>query len=78
VQTDRRFDVDENDTKSCVYHPGGVVIDNEGEHWWDLGEDCHGDIWSLMDDPDHADGFMWSCCEGPLDNPGCNKRWHES
>jgi hypothetical protein len=74
---ERRFDVHDNETKSCLHHPRGVDIDNEGEHWCDWDEDCHGDIWSLRDDPDHADGFMWSCCEGPLDDPGCQKRRHE-
>ncbi|KAH8778072.1 hypothetical protein BGZ57DRAFT_347927 [Hyaloscypha finlandica] len=73
----RRFDVYDNEAKSCLHHPRGVDIDNEGEHWCDWDEDCHGDIWSLRDDPDHADGFMWSCCEGPLDDPGCQRRRHE-
>lgn len=75
---ERRFDVDDNNTKSCVYHPGYKTIDDEGEHWCDWDEDCHGSISPLVDDPDHADGFMWSCCEGPLDHPGCKTRRHEA
>jgi hypothetical protein len=75
---ERRFDVDDNNTKSCVYHPGYKTIDNEGEHWCDWDEECHGSISSLEDDPDHADGFMWSCCEGPLDHPGCKTGRHEA
>lgn len=74
----RRFYVDDNDTKSCVYHPGYQAIDNEAEHWCDWDERCNGRISPLVDDPDHADGFMWSCCEGPLDHPGCKTRRHEA
>ena len=40
------------------------TIDDEGEHWCDWDEECYGSISPLVDDPDHADGFMWSCCEG--------------
>jgi hypothetical protein len=54
------------------------TIDNDGKHWCDWDDYCHGDPKSFIDDHEHADGFTWSCCEGSLETAGCKTRRHEA
>lgn len=53
------------------------MIDDEGEYWADWDDECYGYPENLIDDPEHADGFMWSCCAGQLNSEGCVKGRHE-
>jgi len=73
-----RFDIKDNKEESCVYHPGEREADYESEHWIEWEEERDGKISSLVDDPDHAEGFIWSCCEGAGDELGCVEGVHEA
>ncbi|EKD16525.1 hypothetical protein MBM_04994 [Drepanopeziza brunnea f. sp. 'multigermtubi' MB_m1] len=66
-----RYDINENDETSCTRHRGEKTVDCCSDFWADHDERCHGRMESLNNDPDWVGGFMWSCCEAPIDAPGC-------
>ncbi|KAK4561086.1 hypothetical protein LTR86_005041 [Recurvomyces mirabilis] len=54
----------------CAY-TGKKKVDYQSDFWADHDDDCHGDPETLHDEPDYADGFIWTCCDGVGDVPGC-------
>lgn len=51
--------------------------DDDG-FWDDHDDDCHGDPWDLIDEPDYADGFAWDCCDRKGSEEGCKQTKHKT
>jgi len=51
------------------------MIDHESEAWDDhYGDEIHDSEDMREDNPE---GFMWSCCEKAIDDPGCARGAHK-
>ncbi|KAE9377470.1 hypothetical protein N431DRAFT_434721 [Stipitochalara longipes BDJ] len=72
------FDVTNNERGYCRWHTGEKEADWDGDFWADHDEDCHGRIDDLIDEPDVAEGFKWSCCQEFGDNEGCKSTRHKA
>ncbi|CAG8955515.1 hypothetical protein HYFRA_00009467 [Hymenoscyphus fraxineus] len=72
------FDLLDNKLEDCLRHPGVKEIDWDGDYWADYDDRSHGDPYSFIDDPDYAEGFIYSCCEQLSDQPGCEPTRHEA
>ncbi|KAL8802406.1 MAG: hypothetical protein Q9182_003829 [Xanthomendoza sp. 2 TL-2023] len=70
------FDVTDNQSGDCIYHPEETEVDWDGGFWDDHDEDCHGKI----DDEDsritYPEGFKYTCCDGKGNSEGCETRRH--
>ena len=55
---------------------GSKEVDPDADTWRDHDEDCHGPYENFIDDPDYATGFVWDCCNGWGDEPGCQEGNH--
>ncbi|CAG8981928.1 hypothetical protein HYALB_00013819 [Hymenoscyphus albidus] len=53
-------------------------IDWDGDYWAYHDDRCHGDPYSFIDDPDYAEGFIYSCCEQLSDQSGCEQTRREA
>ncbi len=51
---------------------------DDDDFWADHDEDCHGRFDDLVDEPDYAEGFKWSCCDTLGDNEGCKFTKHKA
>ncbi|KAF7882404.1 uncharacterized protein EAF02_005767 [Botrytis sinoallii] len=63
------FNIEDNKKGDCFFHPGERELDEnyvEDYHWPD-----HGEPWKSVDDPEYADRFIWSFCEGYSDADAC-------
>ncbi|KAK4540252.1 hypothetical protein LTR36_009657 [Oleoguttula mirabilis] len=65
------YDIITNAKGDCVYHPDEKDVDDESSTWDDHDERCHGDPYSLMDDPTYEDGYRWICCDKRGGEDGC-------
>jgi hypothetical protein len=66
------FDVTENYSEACQYHPGGMERDDS----WFI--DC--DDWPENDDFDreeYPEGHIWTCCDSRGNEVGCEISRHE-
>ncbi|KIW67502.1 hypothetical protein PV04_06746 [Phialophora macrospora] len=75
------YDVKENAVRGkahglCKYHPGEKELQSDADFWGDYDEGCYGDMESLIDEPDFADGFVWTCCEMVGSAPPCRTTKH--
>ncbi|KAG4443386.1 hypothetical protein IFR05_001175 [Cadophora sp. M221] len=77
VTCEKRYDINDNEGNECVHHPGEKELDSDSGHWEDWDDECHGNPETLINDPDHVDGFMWSCCRGEMNSEGCTREPHE-
>ncbi|KIW31559.1 uncharacterized protein PV07_03196 [Cladophialophora immunda] len=77
-QCGTEYEVEENERVKglCVYHPGEKELDFESDFWADHDPNCHGDPDSFIDDPDYAEGFLWSCCDEEGGAEGCERTRH--
>ena len=50
---------------------------DEASIWEDYNEDRWGRLDELVDDPDYAEGFMWTCCNELTTVGACKESWHE-
>ena len=57
---------------------GVKEVDWNSDFWADHDENCHGPIEGFQDDPDMAEGFIWSCCEKLGDEGGCKSTKHKA
>lgn len=57
---------------------GYKVSDNDNGFWDDHDEDVHGTFESHKDDPDFANGFLWSCCDELGSHEGCKQTKHKA
>jgi hypothetical protein len=55
---------------------GEKELESDADFWADHDENCHGEMDSLIDDPDFADGFVWTCCEMQGSAPPCRTTKH--
>ncbi|KAL8803940.1 MAG: hypothetical protein Q9200_006025 [Gallowayella weberi] len=73
---EEEFDVTENQSGGCIYHPGEMEVDWDGGFWDDHDENCHGPI----DDEDrrieYPEGFIYDCCDRKGDSEGCETTRH--
>ena len=53
-------------------------VDYDADFWADHDEDCHGPMDSFGDDPDFAEGYVWSCYENNGDDEGCKSTKHKA
>lgn len=51
---------------------------DDDDFWADHDEDCHGYIDNLVDEPDYAEGFKWSCCDALGNDEGCKSTKHKA
>lgn len=58
-------------------HKGEKLVDESNGFWEDHEEDHHGFREDLHDEPEFAEGFVWSCCNRLGDGPGCQSSQHE-
>ncbi|KAF7946199.1 hypothetical protein EAE96_009202 [Botrytis aclada] len=70
------FDIEDNAKGDCFFHPGERQLDeNYREDWlWPN----YGEPWKSVDDPEYADRFFWTCCEGAADAEGCVDTRHKA
>ncbi|GAB1317460.1 hypothetical protein MFIFM68171_07670 [Madurella fahalii] len=65
----------ENASDACYYHNGNLEIDYDNDVWADHPDEVE------MDTPDMRqdcpEGFVWDCCDGAADAPGCTRSWHQ-
>jgi hypothetical protein len=47
------------------------------DFWADHYDTCDGSKEDLVDEPDYAGGFKWSCCDRRGDAIGCVAREHD-
>ncbi len=57
---------------------GRREIYEDDDFWADHDDLCHGDPASFEDDPDYAEGFIWSCCKKLGDDEGCKTTKHRA
>ncbi|KAH6663349.1 hypothetical protein B0J14DRAFT_609262 [Halenospora varia] len=67
---------DDEEIEGCRFHPGYKKVSDKAEHWCDWDELRHGYCECFVDDPEHAEGFEWSCCGEISDKPGCELQEH--
>lgn len=48
---------------------GDLELHEESFVDWD--EDCHGPMDTAQNRADYPQNFLWSCCDGVGDSPGC-------
>ncbi len=53
-------------------------VNYESDFWADHDVDCHGPYEAFEDDPDFAEGFIWTCCERLGDDDGCKSTKHKA
>jgi len=70
------FDVTLNRKGDCIWHTGKKEPYWDDDFWADHDENCHGDISSLEDESEFAEGFKWTCCEKLGDGEGCKSTKH--
>jgi len=51
---------------------------DDDDFWADHDDDCHGDRFDLMDEPDYADGYKWTCCDKLSGEDGCKQTKHKT
>jgi hypothetical protein len=56
-----------------MHHPGELEVDWDGDCWPDHDENCHGPIDTNSNRREFPENFIWSCCEKPGDESGCEK-----
>ena len=62
-----------------VCSPTGEKEVNDEHHLWDdMDPDCHGVPDDFEDDPNYAEGFLWSCCEKDGEADGCKTTKHRT
>lgn len=64
------------DTKMNII--GKKEFNDDDDFWADHDENCHGQYRDLIDEPDYAGGFSWSCCDRPGDDDGCKSTRHRT
>lgn len=57
---------------------GDLEADYESGVWADHDEKTHGPIDTEENREDYPEGFDWSCCDKPGDEPGCKVGHHHS
>jgi hypothetical protein len=67
-----------NHTLELMYVQGRKEADYDDDFWDDHDEQCGGNIDSLVDEPDYAYEFKWSCCNETADDEGCKSTRHKS
>lgn len=72
------FELDRNERGCCVWHLGRKVLNDAEDFWADHDPNCHGDPEIFIDDPDLAEGFLWTCCKKAGDADGCKKTKHKN
>ncbi|KAM7194470.1 hypothetical protein V8F20_007996 [Naviculisporaceae sp. PSN 640] len=75
IQCNQPFHEDNNDKKSCFYHPDEMEEDLDSDVWVDWDERCHGPIDTEINRKSFPDGFMYACCEKDGTSKGCT--WGE-
>ncbi|KAK0099424.1 hypothetical protein ONS95_003507 [Cadophora gregata] len=75
---EQEFDVSDNKTRNCFWHPGEKELYEDDDFWADHDDQCHGDPLSFKDDPDYSEGFQWNCCENLGDHSGCKRTKHKA
>ncbi|KXN84879.1 hypothetical protein AN958_12009 [Leucoagaricus sp. SymC.cos] len=68
VNTERQDD-------ECEFHPGDLEVDEDA--FADHDERVHGPMDTEQNRNDFPEGFIWSCCEGHGDAPGCVQDRHQ-
>jgi hypothetical protein len=64
-----------NEKEDCVWYWGKKEFD-EDSHVWDDDDDACERAAELEDDPDYADGYVWTCCEKEGSAKGCKETKH--
>ena len=75
-QCEADFDVTENSSEACRWHPGECEPDYESDFWADHDERCHGIIADLGNE--FPEGFIYDCCEKNGTSKGCEVGRHEA
>ncbi|KAJ5988154.1 hypothetical protein N7481_003364 [Penicillium waksmanii] len=75
VNCEKEFDVAENTSESCTYHPGNSKPDED--FFADHDEDCHGIIDTDEMREEYPDGYIYECCKRNGEEEPCIKDWHE-
>jgi hypothetical protein len=57
---------------------GSKEYNDDDDFWADHDDDCHGDRFQLMDEPDYVDGYKWTCCDRVGSEEGCMKTKHKT
>ncbi|KAJ7263119.1 hypothetical protein C8J57DRAFT_1070971 [Mycena rebaudengoi] len=68
------FDVTNNTDKSCVWHHGNLIIDEEV--WNEYSEIDEGPTDSKENRRERPQGFFWDCCGLQLNSEGCLSTKH--
>jgi hypothetical protein len=50
---------------------GEDEVNWDSDFWADHDEDCHGTIDTEENREEFPEGFIWSCCEKDMSDPGC-------
>lgn len=59
----KEYNPSENVRGTCRRHSGYREVDSSWDHvWCDWDEYVHGQREGYIDDPEYAEGFVWSCC----------------
>ena len=70
------FDVTNNGSEACEYHPGELEVDFESSTWDDWDDNVHGHV-EDMSESEYPEGFAWNCCNEDGLAPGCETGWHQ-
>ncbi|CAL8583818.1 hypothetical protein XPA_009435 [Xanthoria parietina] len=65
---EEEFDVTQNGSEDCVYHPEETEVDYDAATWVDHDEDCHGTIDSEEMRREFPEAFIYPCCENIHDS----------
>ncbi|KAI5467488.1 hypothetical protein BGZ63DRAFT_419188 [Mariannaea sp. PMI_226] len=77
MQCDKSFSIKKKDAEVCLYHPEELEVDFDSDVWADHDEKCHGPEDTEENRREFPDGFIYPCCQGQGDAPGCERSKHE-
>ncbi|KAI4284986.1 MAG: hypothetical protein L6R38_001001 [Xanthoria sp. 2 TBL-2021] len=73
---EEEFDITQNESGDCVYHPEETEVDYDGDAWADHDEDWHGTIDSEEMRREFPEGFIYPCCDKNGESEGCKTSRH--
>ncbi|RFU27568.1 hypothetical protein B7463_g8782, partial [Scytalidium lignicola] len=75
---DAYFDVTQNKTGDCRWHPGHKNVYDDEDFWADHDEQIHGYLDDLKDDSEYAEGYIYDCCNKRSDLSPCKYTRHKA